>query len=117
MAPGPTRAWRLFLVLITFAFPAFPQENVTPKFDDISAQAGLNVSHIAAPEKRYIVESTSGGVGFIDCDNDGKLDILMVGGSNVDRYRQNGGDPMVRLFHQDSDLHFTDITERAGLTR
>lgn len=89
----------------------------TPTFEDVSASAGLTTSHIAAPEKRYIVESTSGGVGFIDCDNDGKLDILMVGGSNVDHYRQNGGDPMVRLFHQDGDLHFTDITEKAGLTR
>jgi len=88
-----------------------------PKFEDVSAQAGLTTSHIGAPEKRYIVESTSGGVGFIDCDNDGKLDILMVGGSNVDHYRQNGGDPMIRLFHQDGNLHFTDITEAAGLTR
>lgn len=95
----------------------FSQETVVPKFEDVSVQAGLTTSHIGAPEKKYIVESTSGGVGFIDCDNDGKLDILMVGGSNVDRYRQNGGDPMVRLFHQDSDLHFTDITEKAGLTR
>jgi hypothetical protein len=117
MAPGPIRAWRILFVLFVFAVRSFPQENVTPKFEDISTQAGLNVSHIAAPEKRYIVESTSGGVGFIDCDNDGKLDVLMVGGSNVDRYRQNGGDPMVRLFHQDADVHFTDITERAGLTR
>ena len=92
-------------------------EQPTPRFEDVSLQAGLTVAHIAAPEKRYIVESTSGGVGFIDCDNDGKLDILMVGGSNVDNYRQRGGDLMIRLFHQDGDLHFTDITEAAGLRR
>src|SRR5436305_4431002 len=41
----------------------------------------------------------------------------MAGGSNVDHFRQNGGDPMVRLFRQDSDLHFIDVTEKAGLTR
>lgn len=96
------------------------QEAPAPKFEDVSARVGLTTSHVAAPEKKYIVESTSGGVGFIDCDNDGKLDIVMVGGSNVDHYRQNGGDPMVRLFHQDGkngDLHFTDVTEKAGLTR
>lgn len=96
---------------------AFPQDAVVPRFEDVSEKAGLTTSHIGAPEKRYIIESTSGGVGFIDCDNSGKLSILMVGGSNVDRYRQNGGDPMVRLFRQDSDLHFTDITEKAGLNR
>jgi hypothetical protein len=57
----------------------------------------------------------SGGVGFIDCDNDGKLDIVTVNGSSVDRYRQ-GGDPMVTLYHQDGDLKFVDITKSAGLT-
>jgi hypothetical protein len=88
-----------------------------PRFEDVGAQAGLTVSHISSPEKRYIVESMSGGVGFIDCDNDGKLDIVTVNGSTVDRYRQSGGDPMITLYHQDGDLKFKDITERAGLTR
>ena len=41
----------------------------------ITSRAGLSVSHITSPEELYIMESTSGGVGFIDCDNDGKLDI------------------------------------------
>ena len=59
----------------------------------------------------------SGGIGLFDCDNDGKLDIVMVNGSTVDRYRQNGGDPLVTLWHQDGDLKFTDITQRAGLIR
>src|SRR3981189_1448554 len=58
----------------------------------------------------------SGGVGFIDCDNDGKLDIITVNGSSVDRYRQ-GGDPMITLSHQEGDLKFRDITKEAGLTR
>src|SRR2546426_3568887 len=58
----------------------------------------------------------SGGVGLFDCDNDGKLDIVMVNGSTVDRYRQ-GGDLMVSLWHQDADLKFTDIAQKTGLTR
>ena len=87
-----------------------------PKFEDVSKQAGLIVSHLSSPEKRYILESMSGGVGFIDCDNDGKLDIVTVNGSSVDHYRQ-GGDPMVTLYHQDGDLKFSDITKDAGLTR
>jgi hypothetical protein len=117
MASNLSRTLALPLLLILPALSAFSEEPTVPKFEDVSAKAGLTTSHIGAPEKRYIVESTSGGVGFIDCDNDGKLDILMVGGSNVDHYRQNGGDPMVRLFRQDGDLHFSDITEAAGLTR
>ncbi len=112
-----SRFFGILPLTILLTFPCFSQDSPTPKFEDISVQAGLTAPHVGAPEKRYIIESTSGGVGFIDCDNDGKLDILMVGGSNVDHYRQSSGDPMIRLFHQDSNLHFTDITEKAGLTR
>jgi hypothetical protein len=87
-----------------------------PIFKDIGASAGLTVAHISSPEKRYVIESMSGGVGLFDCDNDGKLDIVVVNGSTVDRYR-HGGDLMVTLYHQDANLKFTDITEKAGLTR
>jgi hypothetical protein len=87
-----------------------------PTFRDIAVQAGLTASHISSREKSYVVESMSGGVGLFDCDNDGKLDIVMVNGSTVDRYKQ-GGDLLVTLWHQDADLKFTDITGKAGLTR
>jgi enediyne biosynthesis protein E4 len=96
-----------------------------PQFEDIAQKAGLTVAHISSPEKRYIVESMSGGVGLIDCDNDGKLDIITVNGSTVQRFKE-GGDLMITLYHQDTDsknrdpktndLHFTDITKSAGLT-
>jgi hypothetical protein len=88
----------------------------TPRFEDVSKQAGLTVSHISSPDKRYVIESMSGGVGFIDCDNDGKLDIITINGSTVDRFKQ-GGDPMITLYHQEGDLKFKDITKEAGLTR
>jgi enediyne biosynthesis protein E4 len=87
-----------------------------PVFRDIAAQAGLTASHISSREKYYVIESMSGGIGLFDCDNDGKLDIVMVNASTVERYK-NGGDPLVTLWHQDADLKFTDITEKAGLTR
>jgi len=93
--------------------PAFTP---VPIFEDVGARAGLTVPHISSKDKRYVIESMSGGVGVFDCDNDGKLDIVVINGSTVDRYRQ-GGDRMVTLYHQDADLKFTDITEKAGLTR
>jgi len=91
-----------------------------PQFEDVAAKVGLTVPHISSPDKKYIVESMSGGVGLIDCDNDGKLDIITVNGSTVQRYRQ-GGDPLITLYHQETDpksgeLKFTDITKSAGLT-
>ena len=93
-----------------------------PQFEDVAQKAGLTVPHVASPDKKYIVESMSGGVGLIDCDNDGKLDIITVNGSTVPRYRDGGGDLLITLYHQDTDpqtneLKFTDITKSAGLTR
>jgi hypothetical protein len=87
-----------------------------PKFVDVAKSLGLTVSHISSGEKRYIVESISGGVGLFDCDDDGRLDIVIVNGSSVDRYLK-GGDPLVALYHQEPDGTFKDITKQAGLTR
>ncbi len=110
---------RLFLIFcfgvaVLFSIPAASQTSY-PHFRDVARQSGLTVSHISG-EKRYILESMSGGVGLFDCDNDGKLDVVVVNGSTVDRFRQ-GGDPLVTLYHQDANMHFTDITQQAGLTR
>ncbi len=103
-----------FGVALLFCIPSVSQ-NAYPHFHDVARQSGLTVSHISG-EKRYILESMSGGAGLFDCDNDGKLDIVVVNGSTVDRFRQ-GGDLLVTLYHQDADMHFTDITQQAGLTR
>src|SRR6202051_1887405 len=110
----------LLLAAVAPAQTALPQPQPSlapvPQFEDIAQKSGLTVSHISSPDKKYIVESMSGGVGLIDCDNDGKLDIITVNGSTVARYRQ-GGDPMITLYHQDADMKFTDITKSAGLAR
>ena len=104
-----------FLAVTSSAQSANPAPPV-PHFEDVAKSAGLTVPHNATPEQRYILESMSGGVGFLDCDNDGNLDIITVNGTSVDRYHQ-GGDPMITLYHQDGDLKFHDITKEAGLTR
>ena len=110
---------RTALILLLFArLELFGQTQPPelPDFADISRSAGLVNSHISTPEKKYMVESMSGGMGFIDCDNDGKLDIITVNGSTVDRYK-SGGDPMITLYHQEAGLKFKDITAEAGLIR
>jgi hypothetical protein len=110
------------LLIVAFSLVALSVRAQTtatevPRFVDISQSVGLSVSHISSADKKYIIESVSGGVGFIDCDKDGKLDIITVNGSSVDRYRNGGGDPMVTLYHQEENLKFKDITVEAGLTR
>src|SRR5437016_6027031 len=87
-----------------------------PIFKDVANEVGITVPHTAAPEAHYVIDSTSGGAGLFDCDNDGRLDAVLVNGSTVERLR-NGGDPMVTLYHQEPDGTFRDISKEAGLTR
>ncbi len=95
--------------------PAPPPKTPLMHFREITQQAGLTTVPPSSPDKRYLVETMGGGVALFDCDNDGKLDILVVGDSTIDHYL-HGGDLMVTLYHQDGDLHFTDITQSSGLT-
>ena len=91
-------------------------------FTDLSASAGLTVPHVSTPEKRYIVESMSGGVALLDCDEDGLLDVAVANGSSVERFK-TGGDPFITLYRQESDRNagappkFENVTSTAGLTR
>ena len=105
-----------FLVLLAavHAISQSAPSRPVPRFQDVAKEVGLTVPHISSPDKKYIVESMSGGVGQIDCQNDGKLDIITVNGSTIERFRQ-GGDPLITLYHQDAGFRFTDITQDAGL--
>jgi hypothetical protein len=107
----------LLLLIVSLLVSAQVPRTDLPRFEDIGKQSGLTTPHISSPDKRYILESMSGGIGLIDCDSDGKLDIIAVNGSTVERYRGTGGDLLVTLYHQDADLKFTDITKQAGLNR
>src|SRR5437867_963534 len=86
-----------------------------PTFRDVAKEVGLTAVHIAAPEAHYVIDSTSGGAGLFDCDDDGRLDVVLINGSTVERFRA-GGDPLVTLYHQEPDGTFKDITKEAGLT-
>ncbi len=88
----------------------------TIRFREVGRQSGFTKVPYSSIQQRYVVETIPGGVALFDCDNDGKLDIVVVNDSTIEHARQSG-DPMVTLYHQDSNLKFTDITKEAGLTR
>jgi enediyne biosynthesis protein E4 len=107
----------LTLLIVSGVFAqTHPPGNPPPRFEDAGKQAGLTLSHISSADKKYIVESMSGGAGLIDCDNDGKLDIIVVNGSTVEDFR-HGGDRLITLYHQDAHFKFSDISKAAGLAR
>ncbi len=86
------------------------------RLNDIAAQAGLTAPVIygGVERKQYILETVGCGCAFIDYDNDGWLDILLLSGTRLE------GDPPEatnRLYKNNRDGTFTDVTEKAGLRR
>jgi hypothetical protein len=93
---------------------AAAQPNPGVRFTDVTAQAGITFKHVSTPEKRYIVESMSGGVALIDYDNDGNLDIYFVNSLTVDLVRSKGKTRSA-LYRNRGDGTFADVTDRAGV--
>ncbi|HTT60251.1 MAG TPA: CRTAC1 family protein [Bryobacteraceae bacterium] len=86
------------------------------RFTDIAAQAGIHHPVICGHPHRadYVIEAMSCGAAFIDYDNDGWLDILVLTGS---RFGDPPPDATARLYRNNRDGTFCDVTEKAGLFR
>ncbi len=86
-------------------------------FQDIAKQSGLAVwqHKMGTPQKNYIIETVGSGVGLVDYDNDGWLDIYLVNGSTYDAYAGKATPPHAALFHNNHDGTFTDVTAKAGV--
>ncbi len=104
------------LVLFALAVAGVCAQNTGIHFREIGKEAGVTKAPFSSKDQHYVVETISGGVALFDCDNRGKLDILVVNDSTIEQAR-NGGVPMVTLYRQGDNLKFTDITQEAGLTR
>jgi hypothetical protein len=104
------------MILAWLTGVARSSQPIAPVFEDAGGSAGLTVSHLSSAEKRYIIESMSGGAGALDYDADGDLDLVTVNGSSVERFKA-GGDPLVTLYRQDALLKFTNVSAEAGLLR
>ncbi len=87
-------------------------------FADVSEKAGLThwTHTMGTPAKDYILETKGSGVGLIDYDNDGWLDIYLVNGSTVDAVTGKATPPHAALFHNNHDGTFTDVAAKAGVT-
>jgi hypothetical protein len=90
-----------------------------PSFVDVTAKSGIaafrNVQGGDPNNKPHIIEVMGGGAAFLDYNNDGNLDILLVRGSSIETYRRSGGDPVCALYRGDGKGHFQDVTQSSGL--
>ena len=85
-------------------------------FTDVASQAGLTfpVVYGGIKHKNYIIETVGCGVAFLDFDNDGWQDIFVLCGTRMD---EPVPDSSNRLYKNNRDGTFTDVTEEAGLLR
>jgi hypothetical protein len=83
-------------------------------FRDIAAAAGLTAPNVygGVTAKKYVLEMTGNGAAIFDFDNDGKPDIFLVSGIRLD-----GSKATSRLYHNDGDGKFRDVTNNSGLTQ
>ena len=87
------------------------------KFENVAAHAGLTAPTIygGRTEWKYILETTGCGVAFFDYDNDGWLDIFLVNGTTLEGTESPR--PTNRLYHNNRNGTFTDVTEKAGFVK
>src|SRR5215471_5539011 len=85
-----------------------------PQLDDVTAKAGVTFHHTSSAEKKYIIESMSGGVLLVDYDRDGWPDIYFTNAATIDM-ALHGQKARGALYHNNHDGTFTDVTDRAGV--
>ncbi|MCC6538645.1 MAG: CRTAC1 family protein [Bryobacterales bacterium] len=89
------------------------------QFVNTAREAGLRSATVYGSEKRnkYLIETTGCGAAFFDYDGDGWLDIFLVNGTRFETRWPAGAAPVSRLYKNNRDGTFTDVTIAAGVAR
>src|SRR5215470_7141685 len=102
----------IFFLLASCVALAQPAENI--RLTDITREAGISFVHNnGAFGAKYLPESLGPGCAFIDYDNDGRPDILLVNGRDWPGH--GGKATTLKLYHNNGNGTFTDVTAKAGL--
>jgi hypothetical protein len=86
------------------------------EFENILGTSGIDFTlRNSVSPQRYSIETMTGGVAVFDYDNDGFLDIFFTNGAAIPTLKKSDPSYYNRLFHNNGDGTFTDVTRRAGL--
>ncbi|MFP5264024.1 MAG: CRTAC1 family protein [Blastocatellia bacterium] len=101
--------------------PALPLEgggDLGVSFASVAARAGIVTRTIYGDEhkNKYLLETTGCGAAFLDYDNDGWQDVLLVNGTRLAAVPQDQS-PASRLYRNNRDGTFTDVSQKAGIAR
>jgi enediyne biosynthesis protein E4 len=117
-----TFSWLLAISVATLSIAAAPSSQV--QFIDVARAVKIAFKHEnSATTNKYLLETMGGGVAVLDYDNDGRLDVFFTNGAKIDDPMPDGKAPdksdrkfWNRLYHQEADGTFTDVTEKAGVS-
>lgn len=94
--------------------PTPPRPSGPIEYTDVSAQAGIHFKHNSgAFGKKYLPETIGTGCAFLDYDNDGWQDILLVNSADWPEHKTVKS--LLALYHNNQNGTFTDVTRQAGL--
>jgi hypothetical protein len=86
------------------------------RFEEVAARSGLQFAANSCPTpNKNQPETMVSGVGLIDYDNDGFLDIYFVNGAAIPSLKKESPKYYNRLYHNNRDGSFTDVTDKAGV--
>ena len=111
---------RYFIVIVALGLTALrlataPNPSAI-RFENITAKAGVNfITHNSPTPNKNQIETMVAGVALLDYDGDGWLDIYLVNGAAIPSLQKESPAYWNRLYHNNHDGTFTDVTERAGL--
>lgn len=113
----------LFLILVLVAaaetarLAGSSETALSPiRFEDVAAQSGIDfvLRNCPTPQK-HMIETMAGGLAVFDYDGDGKPDIFFTNGADLPSLQKTGPKYWNRLYHNEGNMKFRDVTAQAGL--
>jgi hypothetical protein len=108
---------RIVLLLALSLILLSQEQHPFIEFADASAASGLDfVLNHSQTSHRYLPETMAGGIAAFDFNNDGRLDIFFANGADLPSLSKSSPAFSDRLYRNDGNGHFTDVTKASGLS-
>ncbi len=110
--------WKLGNCAVALVLLALGSENQASsiRFRDVAPSSGLDfVLHNFPTPDKYMIETMAGGLATFDYDGDGLPDVFFTNGAEIPSLHKSGPKYSNRLYHNEGNLKFRDVTEHAGV--